>query len=413
MPEASAGLDAWLDYIGQQHQHTIDMGLVRFNKVLTALALQRPAPTVITIAGTNGKGSTARVTEALLCDAGLRVGTTLSPHVWRFNERIRIAGEDADDATICRAFAAIDATRGDIPLTYFEFSALAALYCMVEAKVDVAILEIGLGGRLDAFNAVDADIAVITSIGIDHQAFLGDTREAIGAEKAGILRSGQRVVLGLGMPSSVDARCDALGLHPRRWGREFESKVAVNDDQWLLERIGHEPLQMPLTSLAPHNIAVACEAVVELVELTATRVGRCIGLRMPGRMDIHQSKGRLWIHDVCHNPDGAKFFMAELARRNIAPSFFICSMLAGKDHVGFFETVKQTANGSPAWLFVGSQGDRHMSAAELAAEVGLPGAVANDMPHATRIAEQQTKEGDAIVVFGSFSAVEQCTWLAS
>lgn len=413
MPEASAGLDVWLDYIGQQHQQTIDMGLGRLSKVLTALALQRPAPTVITIAGTNGKGSTARVIEALLCDAGLLVGTTLSPHLWRFNERIRIAGEDATDATICRAFAAIDAARGDIPLTYFEFSALAALHCMVEAKVDVAILEIGLGGRLDAFNAVDADIAVITSIGIDHQAFLGDTREAIGAEKAGILRAGQRVVLGQGMPNSVDARCAVLGLHPRRWGLAFSNKAAVNDDHWLLQRTGQEPLQLPLTALAPHNIAVACEAVAELVELTAARVGRCIALRMPGRMDIHRSKGRIWVHDVCHNPDGAKFFMAELARRNIAPRFFICSMLAGKDPVGFFETVNQMADATPVWLFVDSHGDRHMSGADLAAEVGLPGAVANDMPHALKLAAQQTKEGDAIVVFGSFSAVEQCTWLAS
>ena len=221
MPEQPKGLSSWLDYISQQHPEVIDMGLERFAQVQNALDLKQPAPKVITVAGTNGKGSTARVIEALLLDAGYSVGTTLSPHVWRFNERIRIDGVEAGDATICAAFAVIDHARGDLPLTYFEFSALAALFCMARSEVDVAILEIGLGGRLDAFNAVDADVAVITSIGLDHQAFLGDTREAIGGEKAGILRAGQRVVFGQNMPESVYARCRALGLTPRCWGEDF------------------------------------------------------------------------------------------------------------------------------------------------------------------------------------------------
>ena len=211
MPEIETNetkdLSTWLTYIDGQHAQSIDMGLARFTRVLNDLDLQQPAPRVITVAGTNGKGSTVRVMETLLLQGGVTVGATLSPHIWRFNERIRINGEDASDESICAAFAAIDRARGDTPLTYFEFGALAALYCMAQARVQVAILEIGLGGRLDAFNAVDADVAVITSIGLDHQAFLGDTREAIGFEKAGILRPGQRVVLGQNMPSTVDARC--------------------------------------------------------------------------------------------------------------------------------------------------------------------------------------------------------------
>ena len=177
MPEQPEDLPSWLEYISQQHPEVIDMGLGRFSQVQRSLNLKQPAPKVITVAGTNGKGSTARVIEALLLDAGYSVGTTLSPHVWRFNERIRIDGEEASDATICAAFAAVDVARGDLPLTYFEFSALAALFCMAQSQVDFAILEIGLGGRLDAFNSVDADVAVITSIGLDHQAFLGNTRE--------------------------------------------------------------------------------------------------------------------------------------------------------------------------------------------------------------------------------------------
>ena len=145
MPEHPKDLSGWLSYIGQQHPKGIDMGLERFSRVQHALNLKQPAPRVITIAGTNGKGSTARVTEALLLDAGYSVGTTLSPHVWRFNERIRIDGVEASDATICNAFAAIDEARDDLPLTYFEFSALAALFCMARSKVDIAVLEIGLG----------------------------------------------------------------------------------------------------------------------------------------------------------------------------------------------------------------------------------------------------------------------------
>ena len=165
-------LDEWLTFIANQHSVGIDMGLDRFHQVLRLLNLSRPAPQVITVAGTNGKGSTCVAAEALLLAHGVSVGCTLSPHIRQFNERIRLNGAQASDASICSAFAAIEAARGDIPLTYFEFGALAALYCMAAAKVQVAILEIGLGGRLDAFNAVDAQIAIITSIGLDHQAFL-------------------------------------------------------------------------------------------------------------------------------------------------------------------------------------------------------------------------------------------------
>ena len=204
-------LNNWLAHISSQHEQVIDMGLCRMQDMVQRLDLACPAPKVITVAGTNGKGTTATAIEALLLAHGLSVGTTLSPHINRFNERIRISGVQASDAKICAAFAAVDAVRRDLPLTYFEFSALAALWCFKDAAVDVAILEIGLGGRLDAFNVVDADIAVITSIGLDHQEYLGDTRELIGAEKAGILRAGQQqVILGADMPQSVfTAECDS------------------------------------------------------------------------------------------------------------------------------------------------------------------------------------------------------------
>lgn len=416
MPEIETNetkdLSTWLTYIDGQHTQSIDMGLARFTRVLNDLDLQQPAPRVITVAGTNGKGSTVRVMETLLLQGGVTVGATLSPHIWRFNERIRINGEDASDESICAAFAAIDRARGDTPLTYFEFGALAALYCMAQARVQVAILEIGLGGRLDAFNAVDADVAVITSIGLDHQAFLGDTREAIGFEKAGILRPGQRVVLGQNMPSTVDARCRELELTPLRWGHDFVSEDVGDGKHWRYQNGAAESVSIAFSQLAPHNIALACEAVAPWVEITPDVIQACSKQQMPGRMDIRQADGRVWVHDVCHNPHGAEFFMAELKRRGITPALFICAMLAGKDHRGFAKAVNSALPAPAPWVCLSSTGERSLSAGDLAQNMELPQHLAADMTHARQIALEQTHPGQAIVVFGSFSAVEQCPWLA-
>ncbi len=406
-------LDDWLDYISQQHAEVIDMGLDRFNRVLHRLKLENPAPTVITVAGTNGKGSTCRMIEALLLHGGYRVGSTLSPHIWRFNERIRLHGNEASDEEICNAFEAIDSARGDVTLTYFEFSALAALYCIAKEHMDVAILEIGLGGRLDAFNAIDPDIAVITSIGLDHQAFLGETREAIGAEKAGILRSGQHVVLGQEMPASVMQRCEALSLQPRCWGAEFSSVCDIEQGTWQLTRQGHSMYEIPLTAIAPHNIALACETVADMVALDLQLIAQCSTLYIPGRMDIRRTKDRKWVLDVCHNPDGARFFLRELASRKLSPAYFVCAMLTGKDHQGFYQSVIDATGTHVPWLFVDSYGDREMNAGTLAETLGKGEWTAQNMQQALSLAHERTQKGDVIVIFGSFSAVEQCTWLAS
>ena len=406
-------LDHWLDYISRQHAQVIDMGLDRFNRVLHRLNLENPAPTVITVAGTNGKGSTCRVIEALLLSGGYRVGSTLSPHIWRFNERIRLCGKEASDEQICDAFAAIDLARGNVTLTYFEFSALAALFCIAKEQMDVAILEIGLGGRLDAFNAIDPDIAVITSIGLDHQAFLGDTRDAIGTEKAGILRSRQRVVLGQEMPASVTERCKELSLKPRCWGKEFSSTCDINQGTWQLIRQGQALSEIPLTSIPPHNIALACEAVTDMVELDSQLIAQCSTLYMPGRMDIRRTQDRMWVLDVCHNPDGVRFFLGELALRKLSPAYFICAMLAGKDHQGFYKRVIDATGTHIPWVFVGSRGDRQMTASTLAKALGKEESTAENMQEALSLARERTQKGDVIVVFGSFSAVEQCTSLAS
>ena len=196
-------LSDWLEYIEKQHPSAIALGLERVAEVLGRLDAGLECP-VITVGGTNGKGSTCAMLESILRAAGYRTGLYTSPHLVRYNERVRVAGVEADDASLCQGFAAVEAARGDVPLTYFEFGTLAALWIFNRKKIEAAILEVGLGGRLDAVNAVDADCAVLTSVAIDHVDYLGGTREDIGREKAGIFRPGRpAVVADPDPPSSV------------------------------------------------------------------------------------------------------------------------------------------------------------------------------------------------------------------
>src|ERR1700728_3890838 len=204
MTEPQRTLAEWLALQELVHTRSIDLGLGRVGTVAATLGLERPRYRVITVAGTNGKGSTVATLEALLLAQGLRVGTLTSPHLLRYNERIRVEGREATDAQLVAVFETVEAARGATTLTFFEYNTLAALLLFAEAQVDVAVLEVGLGGRLDATNLVDADVAVLCSVGFDHRDWLGDTLDAIGAEKAGIFRSGRPAVLGTPqMPDSV------------------------------------------------------------------------------------------------------------------------------------------------------------------------------------------------------------------
>ena len=332
----------------------------------------------------------------------------------RFNERLRLNGAELSDAEICAAFAAIEEARQQAPviaLTYFEFSALAALWCARENQVDVALLEIGLGGRLDAFNVIDADIAVITSIGLDHEKFLGNTRDAIGAEKAGILRSGQRVVLGADMPESVLARCRELKLQPLCAGVDFvvdEAKPAVWDLSWGDERQAN----LPLGNLAPSNIALAHQAALGLVPVSDAQLAATASQAfIPGRMQQLTHRGRLLVHDVSHNPAAAKFLCRQLAQRNLRPKHVLCAMLAEKDHAGVYAEVSRAVAGS--WILVDSHGDRGISAAQLAESMQIQAELAPNMTTALEQAVARTEAGDVILVFGSFNAIEQSLWLRS
>jgi dihydrofolate synthase/folylpolyglutamate synthase len=404
-------LNKWLEHISGQHDQVIDMGLSRMQDMLQRLNLGKPAPQVITVAGTNGKGTTATAMEALLLAHGIKVGTTLSPHINRFNERIRIAGNDATDATICAAFAAVEAARNDLPLTYFEFSTLAALWCFKDAGVDVAILEIGLGGRLDAINVDDANVAVITSIGLDHQEYLGDTRELIGAEKAGILRAGQQVILGADMPQSVFTACAQLSLQPLQVGVDLQIDTNLTQATWQLALPGEEFLALPLGNLSRHNLALAFAAVSSLITVQEDRFRKVIEqTKMPGRIHIMDIQGRTCVHDVGHNAAGINFLWHELQARDLLPAHIVCCMLQGKDHGEVYRTL--AGHSTAPWTLVSSHGERALSSQQLAQSMNLAAPLFETMQQGLDHALSATPPGSVILLFGSFNCVEQSTWLA-
>jgi dihydrofolate synthase/folylpolyglutamate synthase len=310
-------LSEWLEYIDRVHPRDIEMGLSRVSAVAHAMGLLPVAVPTLIVAGTNGKGSTCVATEATLIQLGWRVGTTLSPHISHFRERIRIDSQHCSDAMLCDGFARIEAARGDTLLTYFEFSALLALYCFRAQAVDVAILEVGLGGRLDAFNIVDADVAVITSIGLDHTEYLGADIEQIGIEKAGVLRRGQQVVLGPDVTQSVVDRAASLRCDVRHFGKDVVALADRTRDHWRYRDTDREIGELPRGSLALQNCALGIQAALlvhagrhESAESTLRRVPAAVAAAMataqlPGRMEKISVGARDFLLDVAHNPAAA------------------------------------------------------------------------------------------------------------
>jgi len=405
MSEPARSLDDWLSYAESVHSVGIDMGLERIATVAGRLGFQAPAhrcaPRSIIVAGTNGKGSTCLALEALLRGSGLRVGTTLSPHVHRFNERVRIDGAEADDDLLCRAFSAVETVRGDVPLTYFEYSALVALWTFREAAVDVAVLEVGLGGRLDAFNLVSADVAVITSIGLDHQAFLG-------REKAGVLRPGQRVVLGRDVTASVVAAAAGLDCRVTRLGEDFH--VVARRHDW--DFVGaHRHAGIPRSGLAPDNCALALEAAAHLAAPSPAAIAALGELTLPGRLERWQVAGSAGatplVLDVAHNPAGARFLGRQLADRDPERRFVaVVGMLQDKDAAGVAAALAPWVG---YWVCVPTFGPRGLSGTALAERLGVGAAAVAvaDPAEGLRRALSLAEAGDGILAFGSFSLVER------
>jgi dihydrofolate synthase/folylpolyglutamate synthase len=407
----------WLAWQETLHPNAIDLGLDRLQRTLDRLGWRRPACPVITVAGTNGKGSCVALAACILAQAGYRVGTFTSPHLLRYNERIDVGGVEVSDAALMAAFERIDAARGDDTLTFFEFNAAAALLVFADEQLDAVVLEVGLGGRLDAVNVVDADVAVVTSIDLDHCDWLGPDRETIGREKAGIFRAGRPAIFGgREMPASIGEYARQIGADLLQLGRDFDWVRAGERWSWRGRTSEQRDLPAPaLHGAIQYDNASAVLTALEVLEsrLPVPRSAIEHGLQkvtLPGRFQvIRQSNPRTieWILDVAHNPAAARTLASQLAARDhTGRTLAVCGVLADKDVEGI---VKGLQGSFDAWVIVGLQGSRALAPQALAARVAALGinveAVAADVVAGCRTAEALAQPGDRVVVFGSFLTV--------
>ena len=401
----------WLAYIERQHPRSIELGLDRVRLVARQMGLTRPAARVITVAGTNGKGSTVAFIEAIARAAGWRVGAYTSPHLLAYNERLRIDGDDADDAALVAGFEAVDAARADVPLTYFEYGTLAASWLMQRDRLDLAVLEVGLGGRLDAVNLVDPDVAVITTVDIDHRDWLGDDREAIGAEKVGIARAGKPLVLGEDdPPASVLSRAYAIGASAVRAGCDFFFE-ATSAESWRWWEVGFS-LELPMPRLAaPVQLRNAATAVAALRALNkrlprtafATGIGNA---DIPARWQRFDHGGVDVVVDVAHNPQAAQA-LASAMRQSPATgrTLAVFAALGDKDIVG---VVAALADRVDDWLLAGLEatGARGLAIGDfmqrLDGTVAAAGEPFATVDEALQVALARATAGDRVLVFGSF-----------
>jgi len=413
-------LSDWLTYIEQQHPATIEMGLERVRTVAQAMGLGRPAQHVIVVGGTNGKGSTVAFIEAIGRAAGWKVGAYTSPHLLRYNERVRIGGVDADDASLVAAFNAVEDARGATTLTYFEYGTLAALHLFAQQALDLAVLEVGLGGRLDAVNIVDADVAVITTVDIDHRDWLGDDREAIGTEKAGIIRGWKPVILGeIDPPSSVLARAYLLGANAIRGGSDYFADV-IDAQRWRWRDVGFS-IELPQPALrGPIQRANAATAIAALRALDRPLARTAIvegiaSARIAGRLQSFAQGPVEVLVDVGHNPQAARELAAALKASPIAgQTRAVFAALQDKDVAGVADAL---AGQVDHWHLAGLDGARAQSAqalqARLAGTAAAGGALHAGVADALDHALQQAGAGDRVLVFGSFHTAAQALEILS
>ncbi len=404
-------LQEWLQHWLSQHPHEIKMGLDRLRLVWARLAAAPPAPLVISVAGTNGKGSTVAYIDSILRAAGHRVGRYTSPHLRRYSERIVVDGAEVDQARLCAAFALIEAARAGIPLTYFEAGTLAALLIFADCAVDVAVLEVGLGGRLDAVNLIDADIAVITSIGLDHQDYLGDSLAAIAVEKAGIARAGRPVIVAASdITPALPVVLDALGARRIQAGRDYSFGPAETADRWRLQ-VGGRCFELPYPALdAPIQIQNAAAAIVALLQIdgllpeTDTIADGLAQVQLSARLQRIPGVPEVVV-DVAHNPQAAAALGAWFDT-DPAPTRAVFGVLADKDAIGI---ATELAPWIQHWHLCGLDelSPRGLSADALAATMraGLPTASISLHEHprsALAAARAAARPGERILAFGSF-----------
>ncbi|NCO71169.1 MULTISPECIES: bifunctional tetrahydrofolate synthase/dihydrofolate synthase [Shewanella] len=411
VPNQQSSLNQWLDYLLAIHPSEIDMGLTRVSAVARRLEVIDLAPAkVITVAGTNGKGTTCAMLASILRQADLSVGVYSSPHLLHYNERVQINQQDASDASLIEAFCAIEAARGDISLTFFEYATLAGLYLFKAAKVDVIILEVGLGGRLDATNMIDSTATIITSIDLDHQEYLGDTRELVGREKAGVFRPDCLAIVGEpDLPMSVTEYAHQIGTTLYRVGHEFDyHKDQSHSDQWHFTSMQqtYSGLSVPKLPLANAASVVALLSHI-WPHISQQQINQGLQqAQLAGRLE-QVSEQPLVLLDVAHNPHAARYLAQQLqayqGRRIVA----LCGMLKDKDITSVLATLAEQIS---HWNFVSLDIPRGASAQTL--RQALPNDACRDrasefvdISSAWHAIQTTVKADDVVIVFGSFYTV--------
>lgn len=404
----------WLAHLESLHPKTIALGLDRVDQVKDRLKLD-PTFKIITVGGTNGKGSTCAILESILNIAGYRTGLYTSPHLLRYNERVRLNRDAASDADLCEAFGAVETVRGDVSLTYFEFGTLAAMWRFIRARIDVAILEVGLGGRLDAVNAFDSDCAIVTNIGFDHTEFLGKTLEAIGTEKAGIYRSHKPAVYGdEAVPGSVRDHAISIGAEFLTLGEAFT--FSRQDTQWQFHgrRGNHHGLPYPALrgGYQLNNASAALAALDELrpvlpVALQDIKRG-LLELELPGRFQVLPGRPAV-ILDVAHNPPAVKVLAQQLGHMGrFRNTHAVFGMLKDKDIGGVVSIMAALID---VWHLGSIDAARGASAEELLTYFGGSGAgnvhCYPSVKAAFEAACLKAEQDDRILVFGSFYTVAE------
>ena len=413
-------LPDWLAMLETRHSETqINMGLDRVQAVKARMQLAFTCP-VIMVAGTNGKGSTCAMLESVLLRAGYKVGLYIKPHFLDFNERARVLGEMASDEQIVASFNAVEAVRGDTPLTYFEFTTLAILHLLSQAKLDVAILEVGLGGRLDAVNVIDADVAIVTSVDIDHTDYLGDTREAIGFEKAGIFRPGKAAICSDPVPpQSLIDHAEAIGADLWLMGRDFN--YSGDKQQWNYGGREQRRNSLAYPSLRGANQILNATAVLAALEVLKLKlpVGAqevrtgLVTVELPGRFQVLPGRPSV-ILDVAHNPHAASALNQNLGNMGFHPyTYVVFGSMQDKDIDGVLAAMSEHVD---HWCLTGLPSPRAATASELAAKVQImledkpdssehTVSIFDDPAQAFANAMSRAGENDRIVVFGSFLTV--------
>ncbi|CED71877.1 FolC bifunctional protein [Aliivibrio wodanis] len=409
-PKATSDLSVWLRYLESIHTSAIDLGLERVQRVAQRAKLTKPASTIITVAGTNGKGSTCALMESILINAGYRVGVYSSPHLIRYNERIRINGNDLSDQLLTQSFSAIEAWRKETSLSFFEFGTLAALWAFKTHQVDVVLLEVGLGGRLDATNVVEHDVSIITSLAVDHVDWLGDDIEVIGFEKAGIYRSEKPAICGQpNPPSSVAAHADDIKADLYQVGYQFDYQVDVENQTWSWKSGAFDLNNLPLPNLPLANAATAIMALgTSGLELSDVNIVEGLtSASLPGRMQRlsrgNQESEPTIILDVAHNPHSANYLVQQIRQRFPNKKVHaVVGMLHDKD---IESTLGEFTGSVDVWYPASLSGPRAANASELTAVIDVEATEYSSPVEAFKVALTQANNDDLILVFGSFHTV--------